>query len=176
GQLPPGSVVSATGARLTIAATGASLSYQWYQGPLLDFTKPVGRSSPTLLTAPVTAPTQYWVRVSSACGTVSSAVIDVAPTARRRAAKPSRSGERIPQHLLVPWRQRGDRARRRGDVVRRIEVLVVARAPHSPLGIDDDGASRRAAEDVRAVRAGERRVRPRPLFRVRAHELFDLVQ
>jgi hypothetical protein len=82
------SVVAGTSARLTIAATGASLSYQWYQGPLLDFTKPVGRSSPTLLTAPVTAPTQYWVRVSSACGTVSSAVIDVAPTARRRAAKP----------------------------------------------------------------------------------------
>ncbi|HKS22145.1 MAG TPA: M57 family metalloprotease [Thermoanaerobaculia bacterium] len=82
------SVSSGTSARLTIAATGASLSYQWYQGPLLDFTKPVGRSSPTLLTAPISAPTQFWVRVSSACGTVSSAVINVAPAARRRAAKP----------------------------------------------------------------------------------------
>jgi hypothetical protein len=82
------SVTSGASARLTIAAAGASLSYQWYQGPLLDFTKPVGRSSPTLITAPVTASTQYWVRVSSACGTVSSAVIDVAPAARRRAAKP----------------------------------------------------------------------------------------
>jgi Dual-action HEIGH metallo-peptidase len=82
------SVTAGTSARLTIAATGASLSYQWYQGPLLDFTKPVGRSSPTLITAPITAPAQYWVRVSSACGTVSSAAIDVAPAARRRAAKP----------------------------------------------------------------------------------------
>jgi len=82
------SVTSGTSARITIAATGASLSYQWYQGPLLDFTKPVGRSSPTLITAPVAAPTQYWVRVSSACGTASSATIDVVPAPRRRAAKP----------------------------------------------------------------------------------------
>jgi len=81
-------VPSGSSARLTIAATGASLSYQWYQGPLLDFTKPVGRSSPTLITAPVTAATQYWVRVSSACGTVSSATISVAPASRHRASKP----------------------------------------------------------------------------------------
>ncbi|HEV2718651.1 MAG TPA: M57 family metalloprotease [Thermoanaerobaculia bacterium] len=82
------SVTSGTAARITIAAAGASLSYQWYQGPLLDFTKPVGRSSPTLITAPVAAPTQYWVRVSSACGTASSATISVVPAPRRRAAKP----------------------------------------------------------------------------------------
>jgi hypothetical protein len=81
-------VPAGSSARLTIAATGASLSYQWYQGPLLDFTKPVGRSSPTLITAPVNGPTQYWVRVSSACGTASSATIDVAPAARHRASKP----------------------------------------------------------------------------------------
>jgi len=79
-----------TSARATIAATGASLSYQWYQGPLLDFTKPVGRSSPTLITAPITAPTQFWVRVASACGTTSSATINVVPetAARRRPSKP----------------------------------------------------------------------------------------
>ena len=39
---------------------------------VLDFTKPVGRSSPTLISAPISAPTQYWVRISSPCGTVSS--------------------------------------------------------------------------------------------------------
>ena len=78
-----------TSARVTIAATGASLSYQWYQGPLLDFTRPVGRSSPTLITGPISAPTQFWVRVSSACGVVSSATINVTPEAgRHRAAKP----------------------------------------------------------------------------------------
>ena len=82
------SVAGGTSARVTIAAAGASLSYQWYQGPVFDFTKPVGRSSPTLITAPVTATTQYWVRVSSACGAVSSATITVAPTARRRSSRP----------------------------------------------------------------------------------------
>jgi hypothetical protein len=86
----PSTVVAplGTSARLTVAATGASLSYQWYQGPLLDFTKPVGRSAPTLITAPVNTATQYWVRVSSACGTASSATIEVAPASRHRAAKP----------------------------------------------------------------------------------------
>ena len=82
------SVTAGASARVTIAAAGASLSYQWYQGPVFDFTKPVGRSSPTLITAPVTAATQYWVRVSSACGAVSSATITVAPTARRRSSRP----------------------------------------------------------------------------------------
>lgn len=84
------SVSAGTSARVTVAATGASLGYQWYQGPLLDFTKPVGRSSPTLITAPVSAPTQFWVRVSSACGVMSSGTINVVPdaSARHRAARP----------------------------------------------------------------------------------------
>jgi hypothetical protein len=79
-----------TSARVTIAAAGASLSYQWYQGPLLDFTKPVGRSSPTLITGPITAPTQFWVRVASACGTTSSATITVTPetSGRHRPSRP----------------------------------------------------------------------------------------
>jgi hypothetical protein len=79
-----------TSARLTIAATGASMTYQWYQGPVLDFTKPVGRSSPTLITPAISAPAQFWVRVSSACGSGSSATIDVAPEAagRRRPSRP----------------------------------------------------------------------------------------
>lgn len=81
-------VTAGASARVTIAAAGASLSYQWYQGPVFDFTKPVGRSSPTLITAPVTTATQYWVRVSSACGSVSSATITVEPTARRRPSRP----------------------------------------------------------------------------------------
>jgi hypothetical protein len=82
------SAAAGTSARVTVAAAGASLSYQWYQGPVFDFPRPVGRSSPTLITAPVTAATQYWVRVASACGSVSSATITVAPTARRRPSRP----------------------------------------------------------------------------------------
>jgi len=80
-------VIAGSTARLTVAATGASLSYQWYQGPLLDFTRPVGRSSPTLITAPITAATQYWVRISSPCGTASSATIAVEVTLRRRPSR-----------------------------------------------------------------------------------------
>ncbi len=76
-------------AMLTVVASGTSLVYQWYQGPVLDFTKPVGGSSPTLLTAPINAPTQYWVRITAPCGNVNSVSAIVTPVATIR-RRPSR--------------------------------------------------------------------------------------
>ncbi len=77
------SVASGTSALLTVTATGPSLTYAWYQGPLLDFTHPVGSSSPSLSTDPITTPTSFWVRITNRCGVVSSDTATVGTTKRR---------------------------------------------------------------------------------------------
>ena len=76
-------------ATLSVSATGTSLMYQWYQGPLFEFTHPVGGSSPTFITPAVTAPMQFWVRITSPCGSANSGTINVSPAAATR-RRPSR--------------------------------------------------------------------------------------
>lgn len=78
-----------TSARLSVGATGTSLTYQWYEGPVLDFTRPLGGSAPLLVTPPITAATQFWVRVSSPCGSANStaAAVSVAAAKRRAAGR-----------------------------------------------------------------------------------------
>lgn len=77
-------VPNGTGAMLTVAATGTTLLYQWYQGPVFDFTKPVGGSSPTFISGPITAPTQFWVRVTAPCGSANSISVTVSPATPMR--------------------------------------------------------------------------------------------
>jgi hypothetical protein len=80
-------VVAGRSAELSVAATGTSISYQWYEGPLLDTSHPVaGGNGPKLITRPITASTQFWVRVTGQCGIVNSAVVNVRVLARRRVA------------------------------------------------------------------------------------------
>ena len=72
---------------VSVVATGVSLTYQWYEGPVLDFTHPIGGSAPAVLTPPLTEPAQFWVRISSPCGNVDSVAATVTPmVVRRRAA------------------------------------------------------------------------------------------
>lgn len=81
------SVASGKTAQLTVAATGTSLTYQWYQGPVFDFTHPLGGSAPALTTPAITGTTQFWVRITSPCGTVNSVAATVTVlNVRRRAA------------------------------------------------------------------------------------------
>lgn len=75
---PGGSVL------ITVAATGTSLEYRWYQGQVFDFTKPLAGSLPTLYVPAVTTPTQYWVRITNSCGTVSSVAVTATPIVTRR--------------------------------------------------------------------------------------------
>jgi hypothetical protein len=84
------SVTAGTNAIVSVAATGPSLSYQWYQGSLFDFTHPLGGDAPSVFTPPITGATQFWVRISNPCGSVDSAVATVSPSiaTRRRASKP----------------------------------------------------------------------------------------
>jgi matrixin len=78
-------------ATFSVVATGTSLTYQWYQGPRLDLTHPVGGSSPSLITGPITAPTQFWVRIRGACGSaVDSGTVTASPSEAPR-RRPSHS-------------------------------------------------------------------------------------
>lgn len=83
-------VAAGANAIVSVSATGSSLSYQWYQGPNFDFTHPLGGNAPSVFTPAITGPTQFWVRISSPCGSVDSAVatVSVGAPARRRASKP----------------------------------------------------------------------------------------
>ena len=81
------SVSPGTSASLRVVAAGTSLIYQWYEGPVFDFTRPRGGSSPLFATPLIETPTQFWVRVSNACGVVNSAAVTVAPIIGRRRAR-----------------------------------------------------------------------------------------
>jgi hypothetical protein len=74
---------------LTVTASGTSLRYEWYQGQKLDFSKLIGGSAPMLITPSITQPTQFWVRVKSACGTFDSNTVTVSPSLiiRRRPSR-----------------------------------------------------------------------------------------
>jgi hypothetical protein len=81
------SVASGSNVVVSIAATGASLSFQWYQGPYLDFTHPIGGNAPSVFVPSITTPAQFWVRISGPCGSVDSSVasVSVGSSPRRRA-------------------------------------------------------------------------------------------
>jgi len=72
---------------LTVVASGTALSYQWYVGAPNDFRQPVGGNSPSLTTPPITAATQFWVRINGQCGAANSIAATVRPAGagRRRA-------------------------------------------------------------------------------------------
>lgn len=80
--VPPQSTSTANGITVTLSvtATGANLSYQWYQGAKGDTSKPVGTNIPTLLVT-TTSTQSYWVRISSPCGSTDSntATVTITP-------------------------------------------------------------------------------------------------
>jgi hypothetical protein len=83
------SVPLGSNAIVSVGASGPSLSYQWYQGSLFDFTHPLGGNAPSVFTPAITTATQFWVRITNPCGGIDSAVATVAVTTsqRRRAAR-----------------------------------------------------------------------------------------
>ncbi|HEY8713365.1 MAG TPA: hypothetical protein VIM68_10875, partial [Thermoanaerobaculia bacterium] len=82
------SVATGSSAILTVGAAGPSLTYAWYQGAVLDFTHPVGTSSPSLSTPAITAPTPFWVRITNPCGEARSVAATVSPgTGKRRSVR-----------------------------------------------------------------------------------------
>lgn len=73
-------------ALITVGVTGTGLRYRWYQGPIFDFTKPVGGSGPTLPTPSITSATQFWVRIENSCGSANSNAATVTVGSQRRRA------------------------------------------------------------------------------------------
>ena len=66
------SIFSGQTATFSVAASGNSLSYQWYQGSSGDTSTPVGSDSDSFTTPALTADTSYWVRVSNPAGNTDS--------------------------------------------------------------------------------------------------------
>jgi hypothetical protein len=81
GQPPSTSVARGSTATLKVTPGGdGPLRYQWYRGHSGITTFPIaGATSATLTTEPVTGSSEYWVRVSNACGSRDSATATVNP-------------------------------------------------------------------------------------------------
>jgi len=74
-------------AQLSVAATGGSLHYQWYEGEPGDESKPVGLDSPFFTSEPLRESKVYWVKVSNACDAVPSQRAEVTVVAVKRRPK-----------------------------------------------------------------------------------------
>jgi hypothetical protein len=73
-----GTIPSGNTRTLTVSATGSTpFSYQWYRGNSGDTSTPVGTNSKTYTTPPITSQTNFWVRLTNACGTADSNTITV---------------------------------------------------------------------------------------------------
>jgi len=82
GNQPASATADSTGkASLKVVPFGsADFKYQWYQGPSGSTYFPIaGATSPTVTTPAVTVPTDFWVRVTNACGSIDSATATVSP-------------------------------------------------------------------------------------------------
>lgn len=63
---PDATVLSGNSETLSVTATGTGLTYQWYEGPTGDTSKPIpGATATTLTLSAVTTGGTYWVRVSN---------------------------------------------------------------------------------------------------------------
>jgi len=66
---------------LVVTASGSETRhYEWYQGASGDTSKKVGTDSNSFISGPLSAPTQFWVKVLNACGDASSSTINVEVT------------------------------------------------------------------------------------------------
>lgn len=82
GNQPASTTADSTGkASLKVVPFGsADFKYQWYQGPSGSTYFPIsGATSATLTTPAVTTATDFWVRVTNACGSIDSTAATVSP-------------------------------------------------------------------------------------------------
>jgi hypothetical protein len=68
-QQPLGaSIIAGSSAQLSVAASGSSLNYQWYQGNAPSTATPVPNGAGISIFVSPTTTTNYWVRVTAPCG------------------------------------------------------------------------------------------------------------
>jgi hypothetical protein len=78
--LSPASPSATKGQTVTLVVTASGSEtrhYEWYQGASGDTSKKVGTDSSTFTSGPLSAPTQFWVKVTNSCGDASSGTINV---------------------------------------------------------------------------------------------------
>jgi hypothetical protein len=71
---------------LNVVTSTAMVTFQWYEGNVGDTSTPVGTNAPTFTTPPLTKNTHYWVRLTTACGSIDSQMIIVQITGGKRRA------------------------------------------------------------------------------------------
>ncbi|MBV9067939.1 MAG: hypothetical protein JO093_00360 [Acidobacteria bacterium] len=83
-----------TAATLKVVATvtGTTIHYQWYKGAKGDLSTKVGTDSDTFTTGAVSVTTSYWVRLTSACNTLTftdsnAAIVTATATPKGRAVR-----------------------------------------------------------------------------------------
>jgi hypothetical protein len=97
GQPQSVSLVSGQTATLAVSATGAPLSYQWYEGEAGDLSHPVpGGIGSSVQVAP-SSTTKYWVRISNTCGDT----IDSSAATVTVCAPPAILGTEQPQSVSI---------------------------------------------------------------------------
>jgi hypothetical protein len=74
-------------AALSVATSTSNVHFAWFEGARGDTTHPVGANAPTYTTPPATRPMQYWVRLTTPCGTTDSAAMTVDLNGKRRAVR-----------------------------------------------------------------------------------------
>ena len=74
-------------ATLSVVSATHGTRFAWYEGVRGDTAHPVGRNDATFTTPPATRTMQYWVRLTTACGTIDSETMTVSVDTRRRAAR-----------------------------------------------------------------------------------------
>ena len=79
-QPQPVTIARGQTATLSVAASGSGLSYQWYAGPVVGGGLPVTAGTGASVNVTPAGTTTYWVRVSNACGAVSSNLVRVTVT------------------------------------------------------------------------------------------------
>ena len=62
------SITSGQSTMLTVTATGSNRTYQWFVGNSGDTSQPIGGATSSFVTVSPNDTTNYWVRVSAACG------------------------------------------------------------------------------------------------------------
>lgn len=108
-SLQPSSRIITSGGSttLTVSATGtAPLSYQWYIGTSGNTETPISGATEPSLTASPPATTNYWVRVSNSCGSVSSGTATVTVSAPGPSTRTLPDG-RYFASAAVGWRSVG---------------------------------------------------------------------
>lgn len=74
-------------ATLSVVTPTHGTRFAWYEGVRGDTAHPVGSNDATFNTPPATRTMQYWVRLTTACGTIDSETMTVSVDTRRRAAR-----------------------------------------------------------------------------------------